>query len=36
MKENIFTYEGPRGELVETFYNLLITGENISYERILS
>ena len=36
MKENIFTYDGPRGELVETFYNLLITGENISYERILS
>lgn len=35
MKENIFTYDGPRGELVETFYNLLITGENISYERIL-
>lgn len=36
MKENIFTYDGPRGELVETFYNLLITGDNISYERILS
>ena len=36
MKQNIFTYDGPRGELVETFYNLLITGENISYERILS
>lgn len=35
MKQNIFTYDGPRGELVETFYNLLITGENISYERIL-
>ena len=36
MKENIFTYDGPRGELVETFYNLLITGETISYEKILS
>lgn len=36
MNKNIFTYDAPRGELVETFYNLLITGENISYERILS
>ena len=36
MKKNIFTYDGPRGELVETFYNLLITGEIISYEMILT
>lgn len=36
MKENIFTYEGPRGELVETFYKLLISGETVSYEKILS
>ena len=35
MKENIFTYDGPRGELVEIFYNLLITGDVISYEKIL-
>lgn len=36
MKENIFTYEGPRGELVDIFYNLLISGEIVSYERILT
>ena len=36
MKHNIFTYEGARGELVETFYNLLVTGNVISYESILS
>ena len=36
MKKNIFTYDGPRGELVETFYNLLVTGEIISYEMILT
>ena len=36
MKKNIFTYEGPRGELVETFYNLLVTGKIVSYEMILT
>lgn len=36
MKHNIFTYEGARGELVEVFYNLLVTGEVISYESILT
>ncbi len=36
MKENIFTYEAPRGDLVEKFYELLITGETISYEKILA
>ena len=36
MKDNIFTYDGPRGELVETFYNLLIIGDIISYEKILT
>lgn len=36
MKDNIFTYNGPRGELVELFYNLLISGEIVSYENILS
>lgn len=36
MKDNIFTYEGPRGELVETFYNLLMTRKLISYEDILT
>lgn len=35
MKDNIFTYEGPRGELVETFYKLLMTRKLISYEDIL-
>lgn len=34
-KENIFTYEGPRGELVDTFYHLLVSGEITSYESIL-
>lgn len=34
-KDNIFTYEGPRGDLVETFYNLLVSGEITSYESIL-
>lgn len=36
MKENIFTYENERGELVETFYKLLLTGKEISYENILT
>ncbi|MBO4871682.1 MAG: WYL domain-containing protein [Muribaculaceae bacterium] len=36
MKNNIFTYEGPRGELVETFYQLLISGKIVSYEMILT
>lgn len=36
MKKNIFTYDGPRGDLVDTFYNLLVTGEIISYEMILT
>jgi len=36
MKENIFTYDGPRGELVDTFYNLLVSGEVVSYEKILT
>lgn len=36
MKHNIFTYEGARGELVDTFYNLLVTGDVISYESILT
>lgn len=36
MKDNIFTYEGTKGELVETFYKLLATGEVVSYESILT
>lgn len=36
MKDNIFTYEGPRGELVETFYTLLMTGKLTSYVDILT
>lgn len=35
MKKNIFTYEGKQGELVEIFYNLLVTGNVISYEDVL-
>lgn len=36
MKNNIFTYEGAKGELVETFYKLLATGDVVSYESILT
>lgn len=36
MKDNIFTYEGAKGELVETFYKLLATGDVVSYESILT
>ena len=36
MKDNIFTYEGVKGELVETFYKLLATGDVLSYESILT
>lgn len=35
MKNNIFTYEGPRGELVEVFYKLLVSGNVVSYEDVL-
>lgn len=36
MAENIFTYDGDRGDLVETFYDLLVTGKEVSYEDILT
>ena len=36
MKDNIFTYDGVKGELVETFYKLLATGDVVSYESILT
>ena len=36
MAENLFSYDGYRGELVEIFYDLLITGKEISYENILT
>lgn len=36
MKNNIFTYEGAKGELIETFYNLLVKGDVVSYESILT
>lgn len=36
MAENLFSYEGDRGELVETFYNLLVAGKEVSYEDILT
>lgn len=36
MKDNIFTYSGPRGDLVDTFYGLLVTGRIVSYEMILT
>ena len=36
MAENIFAYDGERGDLVDTFYKLLLTGKEISYEDILT
>lgn len=36
MAENLFSYEGERGELVEIFYDLLVTGKEVSYEDILT
>lgn len=36
MKDNIFSYSGPRGELVSLFYKLLLTREVISYEAVLT
>lgn len=36
MRDNIFTYDPPRGELVDIFYNLLITGKIVSYEMVLA
>ena len=36
MAENIFTYDNDRGDLVEIFYKLLITGKEVSYEDILT
>ena len=35
MEDNIFSYQGDRGDLVEIFYRLLMTGEVVSYEDIL-
>ena len=36
MAENIFTYDNDRGYLVEIFYKLLITGNEVSYEDVLA
>ena len=36
MAENLFSYDGDRGELVEIFYDLLVTGKEVSYEDILT
>lgn len=36
MAENIFVYDGERGDLVDIFYKLLLTGKEISYEDILT
>lgn len=36
MAENLFSYDGARGELVEIFYDLLVTGKEVSYEDILT
>lgn len=36
MAENIFTYDGDRGDLVDIFYKLLLTGKEVSYEDILT
>lgn len=35
MEDNIFSYQGDRGDLVEIFYRLLMTGEVVSYEDVL-
>ena len=35
MKNNIFTYSGPRGELVEIFYKLLMSRKVIAYVDVL-
>ena len=35
MADNIFTYDGERGDLVDIFYRLLRTGKEISYQDIL-
>lgn len=36
MVNSIFSYEGKRGDLVEAFYRLLLTGRIVSYEDVLS
>ena len=36
MAENLFSYDGARGELVDIFYDLLVTGKEVSYEDILT
>ena len=36
MAENLFSYDGDRGELVEIFYDLLVAGKEVSYEDILT
>ena len=36
MGNSIFSYEGTRGDLVEAFYRLLLTGRIVSYEDVLS
>ena len=35
MADNIFTYDGERGDLVDIFYRLLRTGKEVSYQDIL-
>ena len=34
MADNLFSYDGARGELVDIFYDLLVTGKEVSYEDI--
>lgn len=36
MKHNVFSYEGERGDLIEIFYKQLMTGDVISYEKVLA
>ncbi len=36
MKENVFSYQGDRGQLVPIFYRLLMTGKLVSYEDVLT
>ena len=36
MKENVFLYEGEKGDLVQICYDLLMTGKVITYENVLT
>ena len=35
MSQNVFSYEGVRGELVDVFYQLLMSGKEVSYKDVI-